>query len=248
MRIYVIDAKRVRRTLSFLLTVFISALVTVAILVHVDANTSGEASAPVVESPDRITTVIIDAGHGGEDPGAIGGDGIYEKDLNLSIAMLLGEELKSRGYEVILTRTDDRMLYSESENIKGMRKLSDLKNRCKIAAEHPEALFVSLHMNTFGSSEYSGLQVYYSEKNEDGKLLASMVQDSVKDQLQGDNHRSIKKSSGIYLLDNIKSTAILVECGFLSNLEEEAKLRNPNYQKKLCCVIASATSSFLSNT
>ena len=238
MRIYVIDAKRIKGALSLFITVLVSAIITVAILLHVDAKSTADASTSIDPAENKITTIIIDAGHGGEDPGAIGEGNVYEKDLNLAIATLLCEELRAKGYEVILTRSDDRMLYSEGENIKGMRKLSDLKTRCAIAAEHPEALFISIHMNSFGSSEYSGLQVYYSEKSNDGKLLASAVQDSVKDQLQKDNHRSIKKASGIYLLDNIKSTAVLVECGFLSNPDECQKLSEKEYQKELSLSIA----------
>ena len=238
MKIYVVEAKKIKRALSLLMTLIISALFTATVLIHVDANTHALTEAGKDNSVKKITTVIIDPGHGGEDPGAIGSDGVYEKDLNLSIAVLLKEELSAKGYEVILTREEDRMLYSQDENIKGMRKLSDLKNRCAVANQHPEALFVSIHMNTFGASEYSGLQVYYSKDNDEGKLLAASVQSTVKDQLQGENHRNIKRSEGMYLLDNIASTAILIECGFLSNPEECKKLAEKEYQKQLSLSIA----------
>ena len=122
----------------------------------------------VMSEIHTITTpvFVIDAGHGGEDPGAIGISGVYEKDLNLEISYLIGAALAERGYAVIYTRSNDKLLYSDEENIKGLRKISDLKNRCKIAAEYPNSTFISIHMNSFSQSKYSGLQVYYSKNNQ----------------------------------------------------------------------------------
>ncbi len=177
--------------------------------------------------------VIIDAGHGGEDCGAIGVSGVYEKDLNLSIAKELGELFVNKGYAVVYTRQDDKLLYKDEENIKGLRKISDLKNRCKIAAEYPNALFISVHMNSFGDSKYSGLQVYYSPESEESRILASCVQNSVKNNLQSENNRKIKKGEGMYVLENVPNTAVLIECGFLTNADECEKLAEKEYQKSL---------------
>ena len=182
-------------------------------------------------------TVIIDAGHGGEDPGAIGVNGIYEKDINLSISMLIGELLTKEGFAVIYTRTKDRMLYGEGENVKGNRKLYDLKNRCKIAAEYPEALFVSVHMNSYSQEKYSGFQAYYSLKNENSITLAREITSSVKNQLQPGNGRTEKSGESIYLLKNIDNAAVLLECGFLTNAEECKKLSEKEYQKLLSLAI-----------
>ena len=131
MRIYVINLRRVKKVVAFLLLIALSAAFTVGVLAAVDAYIYPAISASATE---KITTVIIDAGHGGEDCGAIGANGVYEKDLNLAVANAMAEHFRERGYTVVMTRTDDRMLYSEEENVKGMRKLSDLKNRCKIAS------------------------------------------------------------------------------------------------------------------
>jgi N-acetylmuramoyl-L-alanine amidase len=125
------------------------------------------------------------------------------------------------------------MLYKESENIKGIRKISDLKNRCKIAKNYPNALFVSIHMNTFGESKYSGLQVYYSNNNHDSERLASAIQANVKREVQPDNNRKIKAGKDIYILENIDNVSVLIECGFLSNPEEAKKLSQKEYQKIL---------------
>ena len=178
-------------------------------------------------------TVIIDAGHGGEDCGAIGASGVYEKDLNLEVAKILGEEFMKSGYAVIYTRLNDKLLYAEDENIYGIRKISDLKNRCKIGAETPNAIFISIHMNSFSQPKYSGTHVYYSEKNEESYPLAMSVQNKIKRDLQPDNNRVPKSGKGIYLLENLENPAILIECGFLTNPEECEKLSEKEYQKQL---------------
>ncbi len=183
---------------------------------------------------ESVTTVIIDAGHGGEDGGAVSADGHLEKDLNLSVAMLLGKSLTEMGYNVVYTRTEDKLLYSEEENIKGMRKIYDLKNRVKIAESHPDAIFVSIHMNAFSSSKYSGLQVYYSPNCENSRLLGECVQKEAIEQIQPDNTRKIKKADdSIYILKNINNPSILIECGFMSNPEESRLLADKDYQKRL---------------
>ncbi len=177
--------------------------------------------------------IILDAGHGGEDAGATGVNGVLEKDLNLSVVNILGEMLTERGFAVVYTRSEDKLLYEEWENIKGIRKISDLKNRCKIAKNYPNALFVSIHMNTFGDGKYSGLQVYYSPGNKESEILAGAIQSNVKKELQPNNNRNTKQGNDIYILENINNTAVLIECGFLSNEMEAEKLSQKEYQKIL---------------
>ena len=178
-------------------------------------------------------TVIIDAGHGGEDVGAIGIGEIYEKDLNMQISQKLGEYLNAAGYNVIYTRTDDRLLYTEEQNVKGMRKINDLKNRVAIANAYTDAIFVSIHMNYYGQPSCSGLQVYHSI-DADSKALAESVQNSVKYTLQPSNSRTIKEGKDIYVLENCNLPAVLIECGFISNADECKKLSEKEYQKELC--------------
>lgn len=176
---------------------------------------------------------VIDAGHGGEDPGAVGVNGAYEKDLNLVIANEIGGLLTERGYAVIYTRTEDKLLYSEEENIKGFRKLYDLKNRLKIANEAEGAIFISIHMNSYGEEKYSGLQAYYAPSSEESRALATSIQSAVRSELQTDNTRAVKKGNGIYLLENYGGVGVLVECGFLTNRAECEKLCEKEYQKQL---------------
>jgi N-acetylmuramoyl-L-alanine amidase len=184
-------------------------------------------------STEAVKVIIIDAGHGGEDAGAIGINGVYEKDLNLAIALEVGEDLTNRGYTVIYTRTEDKMLYLPEENIKGMRKISDLKNRCKLTEAYEDCILVSIHMNSFGSSKYSGLQVYYADGNEDSRVLATKIQNSVRKELQPENKRQVKNGKSLYLLENSSGTPIIIECGFLSNEAECEKLSQKEYQKQL---------------
>ena len=180
---------------------------------------------------------ILDAGHGGEDCGAIGKNGVYEKDLNFAIAAELGRQLEDMGYTVVYTRTEDKLLYTEEENIKGLRKIYDLKNRVKIAQNYPSAVFISLHMNSFSDSKYDGLQVFYSKNNPESYSLAASVQAQVKEKLQPNNKRAIREGNGLYLMENLSCPALLIECGFLSNPEECEKLCEKEYQKQLCFTI-----------
>ena len=189
--------------------------------------------------------VIIDAGHGGEDPGTVGVTGVLEKDLNLQIALEIGAAFENEGYVVVYTRTDDRLLYTEEENIHGIRKISDLKNRCKVAEKYPNAIFISVHMNSFGKSKYSGLQVYYSEKNENSKALADSIQNKVISDLQKNNNRTTKSGKDIYILENISNNAVLIECGFLSNSQECEKLSQKEYQKELSFSIVCAIIDYI---
>ena len=177
--------------------------------------------------------IVIDAGHGGEDSGAVGVSGVFEKDLNLQIANAVGDLLEKEGYLIVYTRSEDKLLYGSEENVKGLRKISDLKNRCKIAESYPDSVFVSIHMNSFADSKYSGLQVYYADGNEDSRMLATAVQSSVAQMLQPENTRSIKNGKGMYLLNKTANTAVLIECGFLTNSEECKKLSEKEYQKQL---------------
>ena len=157
--------------------------------------------------------------------------------MNLQIATILGEKLKEKGYTVVYTRTEDKLLYLPEENIKGMRKISDLKNRCKLTAEYNNCIFVSIHMNTYGASKYSGLQVYYADGNEESRALANKIQTSVRKDLQPNNKRQVKNGDSIYVLEHASGTPILVECGFLSNEEECKKLSEKEYQKQLSFAI-----------
>ena len=194
---------------------------------------------------EDLPTVIIDAGHGGEDGGAVGIDGTYEKDINLMIAMELEEMLRSEGIKTRLTRSEDILLYDKNSDYKGHKKSQDMAARLKIAEEYENAVFISIHMNSFTQQKYRGLQVYYSVNSPLSATLADTVQDLVATNLQYDNTRKTKPSeSGIYLLEKIQHPAVLIECGFLSNPQDCADLNSSAYRSRLCLVIFTAVCQF----
>lgn len=183
--------------------------------------------------PSEGKTIIIDAGHGAPDGGAVGTTGVLEKDLNLEIAQILQKFLEANGTCVLLTRSDDNGIYDVSGSIKN-KKVSDIKNREEFIKSSDADAFVSIHMNKFSESKYSGPQVFYSKNNEKSAFLAEYVQKSMLLALNPENKREIKQaSSAIYLLHTAKLPAILVECGFLSNSKEEQMLMDTKYQRQL---------------
>ena len=235
MKVYLLNLRRVRVIVETIFVLILAIAFTFGVLYIIDGYVVDYVEAS--NTLDSVPVIIIDAGHGGEDPGAIGVNGALEKDLNLAVALEIKSAMEEKGYAVVMTRTEDKMLYSESENIKGLRKLSDLKNRCKIAAEYENAIFVSVHMNSFGSSEYSGLQVYYAHGDEESRSLAECVQSAVRKKVQTVNERAVKDGKDIYVLKNNNANAILVECGFLTNQTECEKLSEKEYQKELSFAI-----------
>ena len=185
--------------------------------------------------------IIIDAGHGGIDGGASGPDNITEKDINLSIALKLKRLFKMTKCEVILTRETDIML--NDDGVK-KRKASDLSNRVKIANKYPNAIFVSIHMNTYPQEKYKGMQIFFSQNNLDSANLAELLKKNNKSYLQPENNREIKRGKDIFILENIKTIGILVECGFLSNYEEAHLLTQDGYQNKLAKIIFASVAEF----
>jgi N-acetylmuramoyl-L-alanine amidase len=195
---------------------------------------------------ERQHCIIIDAGHGGEDGGATSCTGKLESSFNLEISLRLNDLLHLLGYDTAMIRTSDVSIYTKGETI-AQKKVSDLKERVRIANETENALLLSIHQNTYPESRYSGAQVFYANTAGSQQLAKELQSGFAATVNQGSNRKS-KKADGIYLMEHISCTGILVECGFLSNPEEEARLRSMEYQKKICCVIASSVSTYLSNT
>ena len=187
--------------------------------------------------------VIIDAGHGGVDGGAVSCTGVYESQINLEISQKLNDVMHLLGIRTIMIRDSDISVYTEGKTI-AAKKVSDIRERVRIANTTPNALLLSIHQNTFSDSKYHGTQVFYNGKF-DSKVLAEEMQTSFRENVNPDNKRKCKKTSGVYLMEHINCSGILIECGFLSNAKEEEHLRNPEYQKKLCCVIGATVSQYL---
>lgn len=194
----------------------------------------------VTKAVERQNCIIIDAGHGGVDGGATSCTGVLESRINLEIALRLDDLMHLLGYQTKMIRTTDVSVYTKGETI-AAKKVSDLKERVRIANETPGTLLVSIHQNTFSDSRYGGAQVFYANTGS-SKELAQAMQQALVLELNPGSNRQPKRGEGIYLLEHIQVSGILIECGFLSNPEEENKLRSDAYQKQLCCVIAGVLS------
>ncbi len=199
-----------------------------------------EASAP---APGR--TIVIDPGHGGEDGGASSADGVLESGVNLSISLRLRDTLRLCGYPTVMIRTRDESIYSAGAQTLSQKKVSDLKNRAAKIAETSGALLVSIHQNFFEDRRYSGAQVFFAP-TEGSEQLARLTQTLLCEQLDPSNRRRCKPvAKSVYLMNQIQCTGILVECGFLSNPDESARLQDSSYQKKLAAALAAALTTYL---
>lgn len=193
---------------------------------------------------DKKYKVLIDSGHGGIDPGKVGVNGAYEKDINLSIALFLKDILEDSGCEVVMTRETDTGLYSESDSNK---KTADLKKRVELMnSEHPNAI-VSIHQNSFTQESSKGAQVFYQSSSDEGKKFAEIMQEQMA-VLDETNKRVAKPNSDYYILKNSKNVAIIVECGFLSNSQEAGLLVTKDYQEKVAKAVAKGVVNYLKTT
>jgi N-acetylmuramoyl-L-alanine amidase len=206
---------------------------------------SAAAMARLAASSDRMTIIaleetsvdaeseiciVIDAGHGGADPGKIGVNGALEKDINLSLAEKLRDLLVQKGYRIVMTRESDAGLYEESSVNK---KVDDMQRRCQIIASANPAFTVSLHQNSYPSEDVSGAQVFYYTQSAEGETLANILQQSLISRVDPDNHRAAKANDSYYLLKKTPTPTVIVECGFLSNPAEAALLLDETYQYQL---------------
>ncbi|MBR3869649.1 MAG: N-acetylmuramoyl-L-alanine amidase [Clostridia bacterium] len=216
-------------------------------LVFVGVNTDNGVT--VQSGNNNMPVVIIDAGHGGVDGGAVSSDGTQEQYINLDIARKINEYLTKLGYKTIMTRSDDNSIHDPEADTIRQKKVSDIHNRLKIIETNPGSIFVSVHLNYYSVSKYKGAQVFYSPNNTESEKLAHNIQSSIVSLLQPDNTRQIKKSdSSIYLLYHSPVPSVMVECGFLSNAEETEKLKNEDYRMQMATAICKGIINYLNGT
>lgn len=174
--------------------------------------------------------IVVDAGHGGSDPGKVGVNGALEKDINLALALKLKELLEHKEIEVVLTRDSDMGLYPDDASNK---KAADMQNRCKIITDAKPVFTISLHQNSYVTPDIKGAQVFYYGQSDKGKELAEMIQSSLITHVSPENTRTAKANESYYLLKKTPTPTVIVECGFLSNPNEADLLLDPDYQDKL---------------
>lgn len=225
-----------------LLLIFIIAVTVFSIFAY-DENEAKSFVLNTNKKNDKII-ILIDPGHGGFDGGAVSKSGTVEKDINLSIALKLKDNLTKAGYNVLMTRENDEELKDE-ENKNGTRKRQDLGKRCRIKKESNCDMFISIHLNMFPISKYKGAQVWYS-KNPESQIFGELVQKNLIDDLDKSNNRKAKAAKDSYkvLRCNDERPSILVECGFLSNPSDEAQLKTESYQKKIAASLQKSITQY----
>lgn len=184
-------------------------------------------------TPATSKTIVVDAGHGGEDGGAVASDGVMEADINLKIALKLQNLLEQSGATVILTRSDENAIYNLDKKTLRDKKNSDIKNRVKIGNNSSADIFVSIHLNKIPQSEYYGWQTFFKDGSEEGKRLATCIQNNLNEAIQKENKRVPLKINNVYIIKHVEIPISIVECGFLSNPEEREQLEDNSYQNKL---------------
>ena len=188
---------------------------------------------PTVSLPVSGKTIVVDAGHGKPDEGAESSTGTTEAETNLKIALKLQNLLEQSGSTVILTRSDENAIYDYDSKTLRQKKISDIHNRVKIGNESSADIFVSIHLNKIPQQQYDGWQTFYNAQSSDGKKLAESIQKNLNDAIQKENNRVAKTIDNIYIIKHVEIPTTIVECGFLSNPEEEKLLLQDEYQDKL---------------
>ena len=219
------------------------AAVLTAVGIQSAAQTTNQAYAAAA-ALDAPFTIVIDAGHGGEDGGATSVSGVLESQVNLEIAQKADALLMLLGFQTKMVRDSDTAIYDASASTIREKKISDLRNRVQLVNETPNALLLSIHQNTYSDGRYAGAQVFYGA-SDGSRQLAEMTQETLRKLLDPENNRQAKPAETVYLMQNVQCTAILVECGFLSNEAEDLKLQSASYQKKLALAFGCALNDWV---
>ena len=215
-----------KRITIIMLSIFVSVFIFIF-------TTEIKTTVPTVSLPISGKTIVIDAGHGKPDEGAESSTGTTEAAINLKIALKLQNLLEQSGTTVILTRSDENAIYNIDSKTLKQKKISDIHNRVKIGNESSADIFVSIHLNKIPESQYDGWQTFYKEGSSEGQKLAVAIQNNLNNSIQKENNRIAKTIDNIYIINHVKIPITIVECGFLSNPEEEKQLLDDKYQDKL---------------
>ena len=228
----IIDKKRIKIILGCILIAIFTFTFQVANQKE-NANKIQEQTAQTTSTPVSGKTVVLDAGHGVPDEGAQSSNGITEAETNLKITFKIQKLLEQSGCTVILTRSDENAIYDLDATTLKQKKISDIHNRVKIGNENSADIFVSIHLNKIPQSQYSGWQCFYKDGNENSNKLAKTIQENLNKSMQKENKRVPMKLDNVYIIKHVEIPISIVECGFLSNPEEEKELLEDSYQNKL---------------
>jgi len=227
-------------------TLIFTGLVLLLVAVLYGLNFNNMAGGSIAASAEGVKKVVIDPGHGGEDPGAVSDyNKISEKNINLYIGLKVKELLEKEGIEVVMTRTEDKLEYTNTTSETNMRH-QDLTRRKKLMDESGANAIVSIHLNKFPKTSIHGAQVFFPNEPKESKTLATSLQQSLKEVVEpGNSREALIKREPIIILKNSKVPTAIVECGFLSNAEEEQKLASVEYQDKLADAIKAGIMKYI---
>ncbi len=197
--------------------------------------------------PVTNKVIVIDAGHGSPDEGAESSNGVSEAKINLSIALKLQKLIENSGATVLLTRSDDDAIYEIDSQTISDKKVSDIKNRVKIGNSSSADIFVSIHLNKIPQNQYWGWQTFYKNNDDRSKSLATCIQNNLNENISSKNSRVPLKLDNVYIMKHVEIPIALVECGFLSNAEEEKKLVTDDYQQLLAWGIYNGIMDYFNN-
>ena len=226
----VITKKQIIKTMSFM---FVGMFTILFCSMQFNINEKRKEVVETSSLPISGKVIVVDAGHGVPDEGAESSNGTTEAESNLKIALKLQNLLEQSGSTVILTRSDENAIYDIDSTTLKQKKISDIHNRVKIGNESSADIFVSIHLNKIPQPQYDGWQTFYKKGNSDGQKLAVSIQNSLNKAIDRENDRIAKTIDNIYIIKHVEIPTTIVECGFLSNPEEEKLLLDDEYQNKL---------------
>ena len=242
----IIDKKRIKIILGCILIALFTFTFQVANQKE-STNKIQEQTAQTTSTPVSGKTVVLDAGHGIPDEGAQSSNGTTEAETNLKITLKIQNLLEQSGCKVILTRSDENAIYDLDATTLKQKKISDIHNRVKIGNESSADLFVSIHLDKIPQQQYFGWQTFYKSSDENSTKLAKCIQSSLNESIQKENNRAAMKLDTVYIMKKVEIPISIVECGFLSNPEEEKKLLNDEYQNKLAWGIYTGIIDYFNN-
>ena len=231
-----IALKKAKKLEIFMSVVLLIAVTSIACNMDKVIETENESKTAQAKKTNG-KVVVIDPGHGGADPGKVGINGAKEKDVNLAIAKVLRTVLEDKGFEVAMTRTEDKVLGNSSK----FSKIGDLNGRCEIINN---CIMISLHQNSFTQESVHGAQTFYFQRSEKSKSLGEAVQQELNKEVNKEKEKKAKPNDSYYILINSKCPGIIVECGFLSNFTEAGKLVDESYQMQLAEILCSGIMNY----
>ena len=226
----------------------ISTILLISLFVFVFQVASSKQTVQTVSLPVSNKVIVLDAGHGKPDEGAQSSNGTTEAETNLKITLKVQSLLEQSGATVVLNRSDENAIYDLDKTTLKQKKISDIHNRVKIGNESSADIFVSIHLNKISQQQYYGWQCFYKQNDEKSTALAKSLQENLNDSIQKENKRVSMKLDNVYIIKHVEIPISIVECGFLSNPEEETQLLSDDYQNRLAWGIYNGIMDYFYNS